>query len=61
MELRYALTLFSLIMFRKIMGAYLSTPNTEKISHDESHDQLDFGVSGMQGWRMSMEVSALIM
>lgn len=37
------------------MGAYLSAPNTEKISLDESQGQYQFGVSGMQGWRMSME------
>lgn len=37
------------------MGAYLSAPNTEKISSDESHDHLEWGVSGMQGWRISME------
>lgn len=37
------------------MGAYLSEPLTEKISQDESHDHIAWGVSGMQGWRMSME------
>ena len=38
------------------MGAYLSEPVTEKVSHDESYDHVAWGVSGMQGWRMSMEV-----
>ena len=38
------------------MGAYLSEPVTEKISRDESYDHVTWGVSGMQGWRMSMEV-----
>jgi len=37
------------------MGAYLSEPVTQKISEDDSHGRLVFGVSGMQGWRMSME------
>ena len=43
----------------KNMGAFLATPNTEKISIDEDHEKVSFGVSGMQGWRMSMEVSDL--
>lgn len=38
------------------MGAYLSEPVTQKISEDDSHGRLVFGVSGMQGWRMTMEV-----
>jgi len=37
------------------MGAHLSEPKVEKESQDESHSHLEFGVSGMQGWRVSME------
>ena len=39
------------------MGAYLPKPITEKDSHDESHPEFEFGVSKMQGWRQSMEVT----
>lgn len=41
------------------MGAYLPKPVKEKISADGSEDHVDFGASGMQGWRVSMEVSCL--
>ena len=37
------------------MGIYLSKPNTTKDSHTGENDFLRFGVSAMQGWRMSME------
>uniref|UniRef100_A0A2M4BED1 protein-serine/threonine phosphatase n=1 Tax=Anopheles marajoara TaxID=58244 RepID=A0A2M4BED1_9DIPT len=37
------------------MGAYLSTPITEKESSDESNEFLVAGSSSMQGWRMSQE------
>ncbi|XP_047123761.1 uncharacterized protein LOC100208679 isoform X2 [Hydra vulgaris] len=39
----------------KNMGTYLSSPKTEKISQDMSYPHIDYGVSGMQGWRISME------
>lgn len=37
------------------MGIYLSSPNTTKTSEDGENDTLRYGVSAMQGWRMSME------
>uniref|UniRef100_H2YEG7 PPM-type phosphatase domain-containing protein n=1 Tax=Ciona savignyi TaxID=51511 RepID=H2YEG7_CIOSA len=38
------------------MGAYLSSPKVEKRSSDLSWDEkYACGVSGMQGWRISME------
>ena len=39
------------------MGIYLSSPNTTKTSEDGENEQLRYGVSAMQGWRMSMEDS----
>lgn len=38
------------------MGAYLTTPKTDKISTDELNDYLIVGASSMQGWRNSQEV-----
>lgn len=38
------------------MGAYLSTPRTEKDSSDEKNDELVCGASSMQGWRINQEV-----
>ena len=37
------------------MGIYLNKPRTDKDSRDGSNAYLKFGVSAMQGWRMSME------
>lgn len=37
------------------MGAYRSQPEVAKHSEDVSYKTLDIGMSGMQGWRMSME------
>lgn len=37
------------------MGVYLSTPNTEKISSDETCQGFKYGASSMQGWRMAQE------
>ncbi|XP_067901601.1 protein phosphatase 1G [Heterodontus francisci] len=37
------------------MGAYLSQPNTVKSSCEHCTDKFGFGVSAMQGWRVSME------
>ncbi|KAL4236539.1 Protein phosphatase 1G [Mactra antiquata] len=37
------------------MGVYLSSPVTEKISDDKSCAKFKYGVSSMQGWRMSQE------
>lgn len=37
------------------MGAYLSTPVTEKESGSGSDDTFEFGVCAMQGWRTDME------
>lgn len=42
------------------MGAYLSTPLTDKESNDEGNEYLACGASQMQGWRMSQEVSTEI-
>lgn len=42
------------------MGAYLSTPLTEKESTDEANEYLACGASQMQGWRMSQEVNSQI-
>ena len=39
------------------MGAYLSEPVLEKHSTDEQSLHLSYGASGMQGWRVSQEVS----
>ena len=40
------------------MGAYLSSPVTDKKSDDfNSSEKFVCGLSGMQGWRISMEVS----
>lgn len=39
------------------MGAYLSTPRTEKDSSDEKTDEMLCGASSMQGWRINQEVS----
>ena len=38
------------------MGVYLSSPNTEKISADRTFGKYSYGVSSMQGWRMTQEV-----
>ncbi|XP_078599728.1 protein phosphatase 1G-like isoform X2 [Branchiostoma floridae x Branchiostoma japonicum] len=37
------------------MGAYLSEPKLDKDSADGSTSRLSYGVSAMQGWRISME------
>lgn len=37
------------------MGAYLSAPKTEKKTQEGQNSRYSFGVSSMQGWRMSME------
>jgi len=37
------------------MGAYMSEPDTTKHSEEYTYKNLQIGVSGMQGWRMSME------
>lgn len=39
------------------MGAYLSTPNTEKHSTDNNNELMHCGSSQMQGWRTSQEVT----
>lgn len=39
------------------MGAFLSEPKTEKTAIASSNSRLSYGVSCMQGWRISMEVS----
>jgi protein phosphatase 1G len=38
------------------MGAYLSEPNLNKESLDDENDQIAFGASSMQGWRLEQEV-----
>lgn len=42
------------------MGAYLSKPKTEKISDGSTDGKLSYGVSCMQGWRVSMEASVYL-
>lgn len=37
------------------MGAYLSEPNTQKESQDDSTDRMSYGASSMQGWRLEQE------
>ena len=37
------------------MGAYLSTPKTEKETDFEENSHYKVTASGMQGWRVSME------
>lgn len=39
------------------MGAYLSQPNITKTSSDGGNSNLSYGISAMQGWRVSMEVN----
>jgi hypothetical protein len=41
------------------MGAYLSSPITEKISNDKSTENFTYGASSMQGWRKSQEVGTI--
>ena len=38
------------------MGAYLSSPKTDKTSIDERNELVLVGASSMQGWRNSQEV-----
>lgn len=42
------------------MGSYLSEPETEKVSSNESNDKLICGVSSMQGWRLTQEVTRVL-
>ena len=42
------------------MGAYLAKPKTEKISEGKTNGVLSYGVSCMQGWRVSMEVRLIL-
>jgi protein phosphatase 1G len=37
------------------MGAYLSSPNCDKDTHEGANNRLAFAASSMQGWRMSQE------
>ena len=53
----YDLLCLSLLSRRDIsMGAYLSSPVTDKISCDKSCTGFTYGASSMQGWRISQEV-----
>lgn len=49
--------MFNLVSFIEFlrMGAFLSEPVTEKISTDEEHERLSYGVCSMQGWRFTQE------
>jgi len=38
------------------MGAYLSRPETAKVSENGEGNKLRYGASCMQGWRVSQEV-----
>lgn len=42
------------------LGAYLYHPVTDKHSHDEENNKMIYGVSSMQGWRETQEVSFVI-
>lgn len=42
------------------MGAYLTSPLTDKESDDEINTLLSCGSSQMQGWRMSQEVNTIV-
>lgn len=37
------------------MGAYLTSPKTDKISEDDESPRLKYGACSMQGWRISQE------
>lgn len=52
----HSLSLFFFILVKYNMGAYLSKPVTEKVSSDESNENLVCGASTMQGWRVDQEV-----
>ncbi len=39
------------------MGPYLTTPKKDKESFDKENTRLKYGVTGMQGWRNTMEDS----
>jgi len=39
------------------MGIYLASPNKEKCTVEESFQNMKYGASGMQGWRVNMEDS----
>ncbi|VDK88836.1 unnamed protein product [Dibothriocephalus latus] len=42
-------------VFLKLMGALLDTPRTEKFNESGAGNNLRYGLSSMQGWRVSME------
>ena len=42
------------------MGAYLSTPVTEKEVEEGESSTLQYGVAAMQGWRRTMEDGATL-
>jgi hypothetical protein len=37
------------------MGAYLDAPKTTKSTRYSNNESMEFAVSEMQGWRLSME------
>ena len=37
------------------MDIYLSTPKTEKLFEDGENGRVRYGLSSMQGWRVTME------
>jgi hypothetical protein len=43
------------------MGAYLSEPNLNKESIDDTDGKISFGASSMQGWRLDQEVFLFIL
>ena len=43
------------------MGSFLDKPVTEKASHEGSGNGLLYAASSMQGWRVEMEVSSLLL
>lgn len=43
------------LLFSRDMGALLATPITEKFNESGEGNNLRYGLSSMQGWRVSME------
>ena len=42
------------------MGSYLSSPVTDMVSCDKNCESFIYGVSSMQGWRISQEVEIIV-
>ncbi|BHF60915.1 Protein phosphatase 1B [Sparganum proliferum] len=56
LSLAYILTSLLLVdLICRLMGALLDTPRTEKFNESGAGNNLRYGLSSMQGWRVSME------